>query len=193
MVDKLTRQETEKYTKIWELDRYRERSPGVRFVQRAKRELCVQHRDTICDWGIGTGRAANLWEQEGLKAFGVDIAPNACTEFKGKVWLGSIWEDPLPKEQLFNFAYCTDVMEHIPPNRVLDTLKVIKKHTMEMCWFSIANFPDSEGSHIGETLHLSVRPPEWWAGTFARVFPHFHFSAERKHFIVVAYVDRKDE
>lgn len=189
-MSKYDNKERIKYERMWDLDSYRERSPGERFFTRAVNELIPEKgRDSLCDWGIGTGRAATLFANYGLKVEGVDIAHNAAREFHGTVHIGPIWNPPLPADKLYTFGYCTDVMEHLPPDMVLESLKAIKRHTVLECWFSIANFHDREGDRIGETLHLSVRPADWWAASFARVFPKFHFSSEAKHFIVRAFCE----
>lgn len=185
--DKYVKEEKSKYERIWQLDSYRERSPGERFFLRAFEDMNPTDTDSLCDWGIGTGRAATMFQKRGVHVEGVDIAHNAVSEFNGPVHIGTMWNPPLPADKHFTFGYCTDVMEHIPPDRALEALKAIKRHTLRECWFSIANFDDSEGNKIGEKLHLSVRPPEWWAAAFARTFPKFYFFSERKHYIVRAF------
>jgi len=186
--NKIAEIERSKYERMWELDSYRERSPGERFFLRAWADMHPEvYRDSLCDWGIGTGRAATLFQKRGLRVEGVDIAHNAAREFDGKVWVGPMWAPPIPDDHKFTFGYCTDVMEHLPPEMVVESLKRIKKHTVVECWFSIANFHDREGDRIGEKLHLCVRPADWWAASFARVFPQFYFYSENKHYIVRAF------
>lgn len=187
----IAKDEQRKYEKIWNESTYRLRSPGERFFLRAYDDMKPQFRDTLCDWGIGTGRAATLFQKRGVQVDGLDIARNAVRgEFEGKVWIGPMWDPPFPKDKKFTFGYCTDVMEHIPPKMVINCLKAMKRHTADECWFSIANFPDREGDKVGETLHLTVRSADWWAASFARVFPRFQFFSESKHFIVRAFSEK---
>jgi hypothetical protein len=53
---------------------------------------------------------------------------------------------------------CADVMEHIPPDRVLDVLKNNHK-VCEVVVYKIANFPSV---FQGRRLHLTLRPRHWW-------------------------------
>jgi hypothetical protein len=64
------------------------------------------------------------------------------------------------------YGYCTDVMEHIPPDRVdrvLGNILLAAQHV----FFAIATTPDHCGTLIGEPLHLSVHPAEWWLAKLA--------------------------
>lgn len=183
-IDTYAVKEKEKYEKMWDLNSYRERSPGERFFERGYIALSPVKGATLCDWGIGTGRAAKLFSDKGLQVEGIDIAKNAVREFKGRVWIGTMWDPPFPKHKSFDYGYCTDVMEHIPTEKVLQTLQKIKLCTQRSCWFSIATFVDHEGDAIGETLHLTLKPAEWWVTVFAKVFPRFDFTNEKKRFYI---------
>ena len=63
------------------------------------------------------------------------------------------------------YGFCTDVMEHIPPDKVDVVLNNIL-HAAQSVWFSICLIPDDCGVLIGEPLHLSVHPFEWWKKKF---------------------------
>lgn len=185
-VVKHTRSEKKKYEKIWEHNDYRRWAPGEHFFEQAYDSFEALPGDTLCDWGIGTGRAAKMFQDKGLIVEGVDIARNAVSEFLGVVHYGPIWNPPIPKGTKYSFGYCTDVMEHIHPKLVLESLKAIKKHTTIECFFSIATFDDSMGAMIGQQLHQCVRPPAWWAASFARVFKSFKFTSSEKYCIIRA-------
>ena len=38
---------------------------------------------------------------------------------------------------------------------------------VDRCFFKIAMFPDNMGALIGQPLHLSVFPLQWWVSMFA--------------------------
>lgn len=187
MDDELVEQERNKYERIWNVSTYGDSSPGTKYFQRAWADLVPQVNDSLMDWGIGIGRAAQMFKNKGLRVEGLDIAHNANKEFNGKVHLGCIWDPPFEKNQFYLFGYCTDVMEHIPQERVARTLRMIKKHTVDCCWFSIAMYPDKSGAKIGETLHMTVQPAKWWASQFAKVFPRFKLENDGKRLIVLAF------
>lgn len=189
-LDALSVDEQRKYEKAWSTERYRVYSPGEEFFKRAYGDLCAQRGDTLCDWGIGGGQAAAMFKKKGLKVEGIDLARNANMHFDGKVHIGSIWDPPFERERSFTLGYCVDVMEHIPPEKVRDTLRAIKRYTTDACWFSIATFADKEGEYIGETLHLTVRNANYWAAQFGLIFPRFKFNNHGKHIFVTAYKEK---
>ena len=63
----------------------------------------------------------------------------------------------------FDWSFCCDVLEHIPPEKVDAVLQTILRSTDRGGLLTIAHYPDSMGSRIGETLHLTVKPWAWWA------------------------------
>ena len=62
----------------------------------------------------------------------------------------------------FDLGVCTDVMEHIPEERVPATLERISAHCA-VCIFKIANFPSRS---LGQDLHPTMRPMTWWLERF---------------------------
>lgn len=188
-MDHLAESERVKYEKIWEVDRYRVDAPGEKCFLRAWADLLPAYRDTLCDWGIGTGRAAAMFQKRGLRVEGIDIAHNANREFNGVVHIGTVWNPPISEHHKYLFSYCTDVMEHIPEEMIIDTLKQIRNHTIDASWFAIAMYPDKMGALVGETLHMTVRPVTWWAATFAEVFPRFRLDSDGRRLHVVAYTE----
>jgi hypothetical protein len=60
--------------------------------------------------------------------------------------------------QRFDLGSCTDVMEHVPPEHVRETLSGIAACCDEVV-FKIAHSPNQLG---GEVLHLTLQPWPWW-------------------------------
>jgi hypothetical protein len=65
----------------------------------------------------------------------------------------------------FTVHNCTDVMEHIPTKDVDQVLLNIMSAAQHV-FFQISTEQDSCGKMIGEELHLTVKPPEWWLAKF---------------------------
>jgi len=165
--------EREKYEKVWADDRYRRHSPGEGLVQIAFEELEMALGGSLIDYGCGTGRALIHFRDWGLEVTGVDIAAN-CME----AWLpfvrACLWELPPVSS---DWAYCTDVMEHIPENRVDDVLHGIRSRTAKGAFFQIAMRPDASGPLIiGEQLHLTIKPIEWWKRRLEKHWPEVHME-----------------
>lgn len=155
----LTEKERRKYEKIWNLPRYRDYSPGEELVDIAIESLGMEP-GTLIDFGCGTGRAAKKFEDKGYSVIGVDLAQNCLDQdiaipfYTACLWdLPAMWSD---------YGFCTDVMEHIPEEKVLSVFSAIRLRTEKGCFFQIHTAQDGFGAQIGEILHLTVKNGEWW-------------------------------
>lgn len=160
--------EKQKYEKMWSRDEYRERSPGFRLCAKAYDLLKPEAGQSLCDYGAGTGRASAWFKQQGLNVTALDIAANAVTEFDGDVVEACLWQ--MPAIGVFDYGYCCDVMEHLPTDRVPAALRGIAERTTRAAFFQIALFECHMGDAIGEHLHLTVKPAQWWHAALKRHF-----------------------
>jgi len=157
--------EVGKYEAMWQTALYREVAPGESFAEHFIKIADPQLTDVIVDFGCGTGRGgqkiANLTR---CKVQLVDFADN-CRD-KGNDLPFTLADLTKPIGVSGNIGYCTDVMEHIPPEDVSDVIRNIMD-CVDSCYFKIALFDDSMGKLIGHPLHLSVFPSEWWQSKFS--------------------------
>lgn len=167
-----TERERRKYEEIWTHDDYRTMSPGL--VNADKVGLIAELRKrkcrTILDAGCGTGKLMQKLMTEFGDEFavhGFDISANCLDpvfeDVKDDILtVGCLWNaDDLPGE--FDAVLCTDVLEHIHPDKVPAVLENLRKCTRKFAYVAIALFPDGFGPKlIGEPLHLTVEPPNWW-------------------------------
>ena len=151
--------ERDKYRRMWARPEYRVSSPGETAV--AKFASLVPREGTILDVGCGTGRAALV-----LEALGWDVAMNdlvweAVDEEAKHI---RFYEGPIHEltNMQFDWIYCVDMLEHVPPTLVETTLDAICDIACVGAFLQISCSPDGCGALIGETLHLTIRPPEWW-------------------------------
>ena len=160
--------EASKYTRMWEHEVYRAVAPGEDCVE-AFLQIAQPHAAaSLIDFGCGTGRGALKLAQSGLRVTALDFAPN-CLD--AQVRQAIDWKlhsiefqqhdltKPYPRKAIYGF--CTDVLEHIPPdqvNAVLTTVLLGAQHV----FFQISCVEDVCGALIGEPLHLSVHPYAWW-------------------------------
>lgn len=172
-----TEKERQKYEKMWSRPEYRERSPGLRIVEDAAKLL--KPTGTLCDFGCGTGRAAAWFAKTGLSVTGFDIAANAMTDYDGQFVQGSLWE--MPDFGVFDYGYCTDVMEHLPPEHVEAAIAGIAERVRVGCFFQIALFECHMGDAIGEHLHLTVKPASWWIKLLSKHFQRCELVKHEKY------------
>lgn len=164
----LSEQEREKYEKAWALDKYRDYSPGEHLVERAIADLGMTSFETVIDFGCGTGRAAKKFQDLDFSVLGVDFVPDAVeTDIAFKE--ACLWDLPVLKA---DWGFCTDVMEHIPTEKVSDVLDGIRRSTAKGAFFQIALTKDSFGDRIGERLHLTVKPTDWWIDQLSSHWGH---------------------
>lgn len=157
--------ERQKYEKIWNNKNYRLVAPGESFVLPFIKSVRPKKGSTIYDYGTGTGRAALFLTLRGFDVTPLDIAENCMDEevaerIGDKLQLVNLFDLPedMPAK---DYGFCTDVMEHIPPEKV-DTVLGNIKRTCGSCFFNICFTEDHFGETIGEHLHLTVEGFEWW-------------------------------
>ena len=154
--------ERRKYEDCWSYSQYRNYSPGV-WALPLFRQL-VRKRGTLIDLGCGTGRAGAELAEAGFEVTLMDFADN-CLDFKVKqkglpFIRGNLWS-PWKGAGRFDYGYCCDVLEHIPPDKVDKVLRRIFAHC-DRVFLNIHFGPDNFGKVVGHPLHLTVQPFVWW-------------------------------
>jgi SAM-dependent methyltransferase len=157
--------EQEKYQLMWQFDSYRVESPGERqaesYLDRVKPD------GMIIDFGCGTGRAGLIFKEAGHDVLLMDFASN-CRDEEAMALPFLEWDLTNPIPSRANYGYCTDVMEHIPP----DDVKTVLKNIMEAAggvFFQISTIDDALGDFIDTPLHLSVYPHDEWMELLSEV------------------------
>ena len=174
--------EKAKYEKAWAMPAYRNHSPGFNILPAFMQIMRPEPGDTLCDWGCGPGSAA-LW----LHWYGLDVTLVDITEkclnpvprmyLKDRFIEHCLWE-PRWRTGSWDFGLCADVMEHIPPEHVDQTLDNIIGKSGKT-FFHICLKDDKFGKEIGEPLHLTVKPFRWWKAKLAE----FGTVTEARHLL----------
>lgn len=146
--------EADKYRWVWDNASPHGKSHGL--------ELWEAHREifgapqTAVDLGCGRGRLVERWLSEGIDGWGVDIAPNSIDDdaIRDRIITADIAEFT----GSYDLAVCTDVLEHIPAQRLEQTVSAVLA-TAPHVVLKIANF---ESHFKGVNLHPTMRPREFW-------------------------------
>lgn len=194
--------EAEKYGRMWTHPEYRVVSPGEQVAQLFLQQARPKPGSDVIDFGCGTGRGAlALALFGGLRVTMIDFVKNCLdpemeqaldTQQHALRFIKHDLEQKLPF--VAEYGFCTDVMEHIPTekvNTVLNNVLMASRHT----FFQIATTDDSCGQLIGETLHLTVQPYEWWIERFRERECVIHWSQEVDGaclFYVTSWADGND-
>jgi SAM-dependent methyltransferase len=168
-----TELEKAKYERMWQHDDYRSFSPGLYALDAF--DLVRQFKEngvrSILDAGCGSGKFMRRILESHGDAFsirGFDIAGNCLDPWfdgrgDGLLTSGCLWDEaglPGPSDAVV----CTDVLEHIPTERVSAVLRNLRAAATRIVFLGIALFPDGFGPKVlGAPLHLTVKPVEWWA------------------------------
>lgn len=182
----LIEHERDKYERMWNVKDYRMHSPGEKCAQAAIGALQAPKGSTFIDFGCGTGRPAVLLQKLGMSVTAVDHVDN-CLDPGPAATLNflklNLWQ--LPPNLEADYGFCTDVMEHIPTERVDAVLQSIATAVRVGAYFKIALFHDGFGKRIGETLHLTVWPKEEWTYRLRMAFPHVDIRSDVRNMTAV--------
>lgn len=172
-----------KYSLMWHDEGYRKSAPNeekfLPVVVDAICELGIKKKDTIIDYGCGNGAAVNLFNKIGMNASGVDFVEHALDREIPFI-RSCLWELP---DISSKWAFSTDVMEHIPEEKVTAVLDGIRARTTHGAYFLIHLGKDPWGFRVegvGEELHVTQKPAEWWANLLFERWPHIRVASEGK-------------
>lgn len=155
--------EREKYERIWEEPLYRSGVGGVNYLTEFLDRVDVEN-SVVVDFGCGEGKTFAPLKDAGAQVILIDIADNCLPDNNfEKAFLRHDLSEPLSLSA--DYGYCVDMMEHLPTHQVGDVIDNIFT-VVNKCYFMISLVPDKCGELIGETLHLTVEPADWWQGAF---------------------------
>ncbi len=123
-----------------------------RWVGPLKALIARYRAETVLDYGCGRGK---------LKAGLGDIVREYDPAIPGK--------DAEPKGA--DIVVCTDVLEHIEPDKLDNVLAHLRGLTGKLLFFNIATRPAGKFLADGRNAHLIIEPGSWWR---ARLVKHFH-------------------
>lgn len=158
--------EKDKYELCWEDPMYRSGNGGLPYISEFVQLAEIKAGERVVDFGCGEGRTLVPLKERGVQVILVDIANNCLAEnIPRNSFLCHDLSQPLHLQA--DVGFCVDVMEHIPTYLVSDVLKNIFG-VVKRCYFVVATKPDTFGEKIGETLHLTVQPYNWWKVEFSK-------------------------
>lgn len=85
-----------------------------------------------------------------------------------------------------DFVACTDVLEHIEPEMLLDVLDDLQAMTKKVIFLAIATRPAKKILADGRNAHLIQQQPEWWLPLIMERFRLLGFHNLGGEFIAIA-------
>ncbi len=163
-----TEVEKTKYEEMWSIPSYGDISPGANIADAFAKISGCKPGETLIDLGTGSGKAAlRLQEYYNLNVQTLDITthcmvPDALDLFGETHIEACLWSDwPDAHSVSYDYAYCCDVMEHIPPEFTMLCLNNMFRAARHV-FIQVDVEQEGWGRLINETLHLTVMPFEWW-------------------------------
>lgn len=130
---------------------------------------------TILDFGCGRGT---------FKPAMLEFRPDAViTEYdpgvRGKNTLQMIPVD---------YVVCTDVMEHVEEDMVVDTLRTLNFLAIHGVFFNIDTAPSKSFLPDGRNTHITIKPAAWWKDMLDEHIPEMKWTIheESKSRIVIS-------
>ncbi len=164
-------EEVDKYTLLWNLpqgygnnwDHPYWQEIGE-FVIKAMIDRGFITNSTVLDIGGGDGAFGEALRKIYGTSSGyttLDIAPNSGADIIADISEGkAVYEAGV--HEPFDWIMAIDMLEHLPTERVQPALSTIRSLALTGAVFLISTRQDRGGRKIGETLHMTVRPPKWW-------------------------------
>ena len=160
--------ERAKYEEAWDQAGYRDApSHGLGywpcFLSRTKGQ-----RGPVALYGCGQAYVAHLMIAEGFgPIYAIDIADNAVEGVSFAQGVRVVTADlrtPDAYPATTDWAWCTDVLEHLAEAELPNVLRRIHNATRYGVFFLIALCFDKSGAGTPNTrdLHRTVRPISWW-------------------------------
>jgi SAM-dependent methyltransferase len=154
------------YADLWaSVDRYAEHSPGEAMLP-VFLELVGEARGHVLDAGTGSGKGALALQAAGFRVTCVDVTDAGLVpEAKALPFhTGSLWHPlwPALPAGYCDWVYCTDVLEHVPPQFTMLAVDQMLRVARTGVFLSVSLVPDQFGVWAGKPLHLTVESFVWW-------------------------------
>jgi SAM-dependent methyltransferase len=167
-----TATETEKYADVWQaLPQYATYSPGAELLPLFL-QMVGESRGTVLDAGTGSGKGALALSAAGFDVTCCDVTAAGLVPEAQMLpfYVTSLWHDlwPVargaghPGRTRFDYVYCTDVLEHIPPQFTMLAIDQMLRVAQKGLFLGISLRADEFGTWVGQPLHQTVQSFTWW-------------------------------
>lgn len=167
------------YRDVWaSLEAYGEHAPGEHYLPLFL-QMVGDRRGTVLDAGTGSGKGAVALARAGFDVRLCDVTPEGLVpEAKGlPFYEACLWSSLADVTRNFgtwgrqraDWVYCTDVLEHIPPQFTMLAIDQMLRVARHGLFLSVSFAPDNFGVWAGVALHQTVQPFTWWRDALREV------------------------
>jgi 2-polyprenyl-3-methyl-5-hydroxy-6-metoxy-1,4-benzoquinol methylase len=155
------------YAEMWaSVPAYSVHAPGEQYLQIF--QAFASPGATVLDAGTGSGKGAVALHRAGYIVGACDVTDAGLVdEARDLPFMEACLWDVLMLGPVFDsgscdWVYCTDVLEHIPPQFTMLAIHQMLRVAREGLFLTVSLVPDSFGVWAGKSLHQSVFPFSWW-------------------------------
>lgn len=160
--DLIADREKELYTEIWKSNNY------ASHTQKKFFPFFLENSEFgfVLEIGCGNGELCENLRRNGRVVYGLDITLKGIKNHDNIDLYreSAAWDIPFYGDA-FDYTISTDVLEHIPPEKVDKTICELIRVTSKKSIHAIATRP-ATFQHKGIQLHPTVKPLEWWYEKF---------------------------
>lgn len=167
--------ERDLYVNVWQsVADYGSHAPGEHYAPMFL-EMSGATRGRVLDAGCGSGKGALALRARGFSVVMCDLTDaGLVTEAKAIPFSPvCLWRDDLTQmirldgdapwgRTRFDYVYCCDVLEHIPPQFTMLAVDRMLRASRLGVFLAVSLVPDINGAWVGEPLHKTVQPFTWW-------------------------------
>lgn len=153
--------EKKKYDDCWGSD-YKRSKCAEPFANHILKTM--KKGDRVLDIGCGDCTTLLRLRQHGVDCTGVDISLRGVPRGTRGVFEAPVWDMPFDDGQ-FDYTASTDVLEHVPTDKMEAAIREICRVTKRQTTHVVALF---DGVRQGVVLHMTVKPIEWWVEQFEK-------------------------
>lgn len=169
--------ERETYETAWALPQYAEHAPGVQYAKFFQEMAGARSGQTVLDAGCGSGKGALELRARGFSVTLCDLTPDGLvSEARGFPFIEACLWDDLQQHlgyvfgRKFDWVYCCDVLEHIPPVFAMLVVSRLLAVARKGVFLSISTVQDQFGPWVGKAaLHQTVQDFGVWKAQLEEV------------------------
>ena len=166
--------ERDLYAGMWSaVPSYGDHSPGEHYLPMFLQCLGRSPSGvTVLDAGTGSGKGAVALARAGFNVRLCDVTDAGLVPEAAVLPFtdACLWHDLSgvtrgfghPGRTKAEYTYCTDVLEHIPPQFTMLAVDQMLRVSSKALFLTVSLVPDSFGVWVGKSLHQSVFPFVWW-------------------------------
>jgi 2-polyprenyl-3-methyl-5-hydroxy-6-metoxy-1,4-benzoquinol methylase len=174
-------QERATYEELWtSVADYSKHAPGELFLPIFLERAQPGRGDvTVLDAGTGSGKGALALHGKGFNVRMCDMTDAGLVEGAKALpfYHTCLWHDLYPATRAFghpsvnqaDYVYCTDVLEHVPPQFTMLAIDQMLRVTRKGLFLSVSLTKDEFGSWVGTSLHRTVESFVWWRDSIGEI------------------------